>query len=135
MVEGKPGRAGVGTIIYDTELIEDLVVVRATGRVVSLAVYPERLTAELSASREQVRVHGPGSWPGRLLSVHLSIVGVDAPGRGLPQIPAGDCRCFLSVAVVARHDPHRVFSSGQSIGSCWISRCSPYRAVGVRLDP
>jgi len=46
----------VGAIVYDATLIADPALVRAAGRVVALALDRERLTAELRASREGLRV-------------------------------------------------------------------------------
>lgn len=46
----------IGAVIYDAVLIGDAELVRAAGRVVALAVDHERLTAELLASREALRL-------------------------------------------------------------------------------
>jgi len=50
-----PGRP-VGAIVYDPVLLGDASAVRAAGRVVAIAVDHERLTAELLASEESVRL-------------------------------------------------------------------------------
>lgn len=50
-----PGRP-VGAIVYDPVLLADASAVRAAGRVVAIAVDHERLTAELLASQESVRL-------------------------------------------------------------------------------
>jgi signal transduction histidine kinase len=46
----------VGAIVYDATLIADEDLVRSAGRVVALALDRERLTVELRASRERLRV-------------------------------------------------------------------------------
>jgi signal transduction histidine kinase len=46
----------VGAIVYDATLIADEELLRAAGRVVALALDRERLTVELRASRERLRV-------------------------------------------------------------------------------
>jgi len=46
----------VGAIIVDPQLVADLELVRSAGRVVALAMDRERLTAELRASQEELRL-------------------------------------------------------------------------------
>lgn len=55
-VEVSVARRRVGAILYDETLIADPELVRRAGRVVAAALDRERLTAELRASRERLRI-------------------------------------------------------------------------------
>ena len=55
-VEVSVGRRRVGAIVYDETLIADPELVRRAGRVVAAALDRERLTAELRASRERLKI-------------------------------------------------------------------------------
>lgn len=54
-VEVESGGRRIGAIVYDSQLIADASVVRAAGRVIAIELERERLTADLRASRDELR--------------------------------------------------------------------------------